>query len=80
MRLLSRSTLIAIALAIVGLALVVVVLATSNTTTITPAAHHAPSATRATPSAETGAKLDHSGRKLQLENQLNRNYFYPGHY
>jgi hypothetical protein len=80
MRLLSRSRLIATVLAIVGLTIVVVVLATSNTTTITPAAHHTASATSATPQAEIGAKLDHSGRKLQLENQLSRSYFYPGHY
>ena len=80
MRLLSRGTLIATALAIVGLTLVVVVLATSNTTAITAAAHHTASARSGTPPAETGATLDHSGRKLQLENQLNRSYFYPGHY
>ena len=80
MRLSSRSTLIATALAIVGLTLVVVVLATSTTTANTPAAHHTASTTSATPAADSGARLDHSGRKLQLENQLSRSYFYPGHY
>jgi hypothetical protein len=80
MRPLSRSTLIATVLAIVGLTLVVVVLATSNTTAVTPAAHHTESATGATPAAETGARLDHSGRKLQLENQLTRTYLFLGHH
>ena len=77
MRLLSRSTLIATALAIVGLTLVVVVLATSTTTANTPAAHHTASTTSATPAADSGARLDHSGRKLQLENQLNHSYSHP---
>jgi hypothetical protein len=80
MRLLSRSTLIATALAIVGLTLVVVVLATSNTTAITHAAHHTASATSATPAADAGARLDHSGRKLQIENKLNRSRPHPGHH
>ena len=79
MRLLSRSTLIATALAIVGLTLVVVVLATSTTTANTPAAHHTASTTSATPAADSGARLDHSVRKLQLENQLTRSDPYPGH-
>ena len=79
MRLLSRSTLIATALAIVGLTLVVVVVATSNTTTVALAAHHSASATSAAPSAKTRAKLDQSRRKLQLENQLTRSDPYPGH-
>jgi hypothetical protein len=79
MRLLSRSRLIATALAIVGLTLVVVVLATSNTTANTPAGHHTALATSITPAADAGARLDHSGRKLQLENQLNRSDVYPGH-
>ena len=77
MRLSSRSTLIATALAIVGLTLVVVLLATSNTTANTPAAHHTASATSVTPAADAGARLDHSGRKLQLENQLNHSYPRP---
>jgi hypothetical protein len=58
--------LLAVALiAIVGLTTAVVVLATSNTTTITPAAHPTAPATSAA---------------TQGENQLNRSYFYPGHY
>ena len=77
MRLSSRSTLIATALAIVGLTLVVVLLATSNTTANTPAGHHTASATSVTPAADAGATLDHSGRKLQLENQLNQRYSHP---
>ena len=77
MRLSSRSTLIATALAIVGLTLVVVLLATSNTTANTTAAHHTASATSVTPAADAGARLDHSGRKLQLENQLNHSYPRP---
>jgi hypothetical protein len=52
-------------IAIVGLTIAVVVLATSNTTTITPAAHQATPATSAA---------------TQHENQLNRTYFYSGHY
>jgi hypothetical protein len=51
--------------AIVGLTIAVVILATSNTTTITPAAHHSAPATSAA---------------TQRENQLNRSYFYSGHY
>lgn len=58
--------LLAVALiAIVGLTIALVVVATSNTTTITPAAHHTAPATSAA---------------THRENQLNRSYFYPGHY
>lgn len=64
--------------AIVGLTIALVV-ATSNTTTITPAAHHTAPATSA-PSAETGARLDHRGVKATQELQTNLRYFYPGHY
>jgi hypothetical protein len=76
--------LLAVALiAIAGLTIAVVVLATSDTTTISPAAQRTAAPTTADPSAQTGAKLDHSGRKpdaTQLDNQLNSKYFYPGHY
>ena len=75
--------LLAVALiAIVGLTTSVVVLATSNTTTISSAARRPAAPTSANPSAETGAKLDHQGRKSNataLEIRLGRR-FYPGHH
>jgi hypothetical protein len=57
----------------------VVLLATSNTTAVTPAAHHTASAASATPGADSGARLDHSGRKLQIESQLTPSASSPGH-
>jgi hypothetical protein len=76
-----RALLAVAAVAIVGLTIAVVVLATSNTTTITPASHHTAPATSATPSAETGAKLDHRGVKTTTQElRTNLSYFYPGHY
>jgi hypothetical protein len=76
--------LLAVALiAIVGLTIAVVIVATSNTATISQAAHGPASATSAAASAEIGAKLDHRGvntRAAQREDQLNRTYSYPGHY
>jgi hypothetical protein len=57
---------------IVGLTIAVVVMATSNATTSNPGAQRTAAPTSANPSAKTGARLDHSERKLQLEHQLNR--------
>jgi hypothetical protein len=76
-----RALLAIACLAIVGLTIAVVVLATSSSTTVSPAAHSTP-VTSAAPSADAGAKLDHRGLKptTQLENQINRSYFYSGHY
>ena len=45
---------------------------TSKATTSNPGAQRTAAPTSANPSAENGARLDHSGRKLQLERQLNR--------
>ena len=78
-----RALLAIAAIAIVGLTVAVVVLATNNATTISPAAHRTAPATSAPASAQAGAKLDHRGLNstaTQRENQLNRSYFYPGHY
>jgi hypothetical protein len=60
--------LLAIAIAVIlGLTIAVVVLATSNSSIRSSVASPAtPSAIQANPSAETGAKLDHSGRNTAV--------------
>ena len=78
-----RELLAVACVAIVGLTIAVVVLATSNTTTASQAAHRTAPPTSAAASAVHGAKPDHRGTNAtatQRENQLNRSYFYPGHY
>jgi hypothetical protein len=70
-------TLLAIALAvIVGLAVAVAVLAT-RTNHATLASPITQSATQANPSAETGARLDHSGRNTTATETTNRLANYP---
>jgi hypothetical protein len=65
------------AIAIVGLAVGIVVLATSNRRVTTRSATRVvPSAISTSASAESGAKLDHSGRNARP----NAIYDYPGHY
>jgi hypothetical protein len=57
--------LLAIAIAVIlGLTIAVVVLATSNSSTVVSPT--TPAAIQANPSAETGAKLDHSGRNAAV--------------
>jgi cytoskeletal protein RodZ len=70
--------LLAIAIAVIlALTIAVVVLATRNTTTISPAAHRTATATSSTASAETGAKLDHSGRNATVTHTSDRLANYP---
>jgi hypothetical protein len=69
--------LLAIAVAvIIGLTVAVVVLATSSNH-VTLAKPPAQSAIRANPSAETGAKLDHSGRGATITHTTVRLANYP---
>jgi negative regulator of sigma E activity len=78
-----RAVLAIAMIAIVGLTVAVVVVATNNAKPISPAAHRTAPATSAPAFAQAGAKLDHRGVNspaTQRENQLNRSYFYPGHY
>jgi hypothetical protein len=69
--------LLAIAAAVIlGLTAAVVVLAT-NSNHATPAGPTTQSATQANPSAETGARLDHSGRNTTVTQTTNRLANYP---
>ncbi len=58
-----RALLLVGLIAIVGLTTAVVVLAISNTATTSSAGYRTVSAVSAPASAETGARLDHQGRK-----------------
>jgi hypothetical protein len=69
--------LLAIAAAVIlGLTVAVVVLAT-NSNHATPAGPITQSASRPNPSAETGARLDHSGRNTTVTQTTNRLANYP---
>jgi hypothetical protein len=69
--------LLAIAVAVIlGLTIAVVVLAT-NSSHVTLASATTQSASQANPSAETGAKLDHSGRTITVTQATNRLANYP---
>jgi len=69
--------LLAIAVAVIlGLTVAVVVLATGSNH-VTVASPTTQSANQANPSAETGAKLDHSGRNASIAQTTNRLANYP---
>jgi hypothetical protein len=76
-----RALLAIAAVAVVGLTVAVAVLAINNggSTTASPATRVS-SAVRANPSAETGAKLDHSGRLQPSLPHPVATINYPGHF